>query len=218
MIAGALDEQTRTADAVARLGGDEFALLLPETDAEAARVLVERIRALVSERCAEAGTPVTVSGGVCELGSAGDRAELLRLADGALYWSKAHGRDFVCVYDPALVPEVSASERVGQLARLQALGGLRALARAIDAKDPMTQRHSERVAELAERLALASGWPPARAARLREAALVHDVGKIGVPDALLLKPARLTAAEYERSGATPRSGPRSSPTCSTPSR
>ena len=72
---------------------------------------------------------------------------------------------------------------------------LRALARAVDLRDENTQRHSERVAALSHQLALELGWDPARAGRLRQAALVHDVGKVGVPDSVLLKPGRLTAEE-----------------------
>jgi HD-GYP domain-containing protein (c-di-GMP phosphodiesterase class II) len=48
------------------------------------------------------------------------------------------------------------------------------------------------------RLAEAAGWPPQRVALLCEAALVHDVGKIGIPDAVLLKPGALTPEEYEQ--------------------
>ena len=93
--------------------------------------------------------------------------------------------------------ELNAAERAEQLERTQALTGLRALARAVDAKDATTSEHSERVAALAGRLAAASGWAPRRAAQLAEAALVHDVGKIGVPDAILLKAGPLTTEEYE---------------------
>ena len=57
--------------------------------------------------------------------------------------------------------------------------------------------HSERVADIAAQLAVALGWSLDEAARLRDAGLVHDVGKIGIPDAILLKPGRLTRAEYE---------------------
>jgi HD-GYP domain-containing protein (c-di-GMP phosphodiesterase class II) len=80
----------------------------------------------------------------------------------------------------------------------EALAGLRALARAVDAKDPSTWEHSERVALFVERLALAAGWSPRRSALLREAGYAHDVGKIGVPDAVLTKPGRLTPEEYEQ--------------------
>ncbi len=78
------------------------------------------------------------------------------------------------------------------------LAGLRALARAVDAKDHSTRRHSERVAHVAVQLATAAGWQVSRAARLHEAGLLHDVGKIGVPDAVLFKPGRLTPEEYEQ--------------------
>lgn len=74
---------------------------------------------------------------------------------------------------------------------------MRALARAIDAKDHSTQLHSERVASLAKRLGDVLGWSPERLAALHEAALIHDVGKIGVADAVLLKPGRLEPDEYE---------------------
>jgi putative nucleotidyltransferase with HDIG domain len=81
------------------------------------------------------------------------------------------------------------------LEREQGLAGLRALARAIDAKDPATREHSERVAALAGRLAAARGWTDDWVERLREAAMLHDVGKIGVPDAVLLKRGPLDPAE-----------------------
>jgi len=74
---------------------------------------------------------------------------------------------------------------------------IRALARAIDAKDPSTRMHSERVAHLATRIAEAMGWPAGGVGLLRDVGLVHDVGKIGVPDAVLLKPGRLTDDEFE---------------------
>src|SRR5207248_9524203 len=124
-----------------------------------------------------------------------DPAELVHLADGALYWSKAHGRNQSWIYDPSVINELSAQERAERLERSQALLGLRALARAIDAKDPATREHSERVAALAGKLARTAGWSLERAMLLTEAALVHDVGKIGVPDALLRKAGPLSDDE-----------------------
>jgi putative nucleotidyltransferase with HDIG domain len=96
------------------------------------------------------------------------------------------------------VRELSAADRAKHLERTRALVGIGALARAIDARDPAIRRHSDRVAALAIRLADAAGWAPAPVARLQEAALVHDVGKIGIPDAILLKPGALSAEEYEQ--------------------
>ena len=67
----------------------------------------------------------------------------------------------------------------------------------MDAKDPSTRRHSERVADLAWAIAGALGWKPERRRLLHEAAVVHDVGKIAIPDQILFKPAKLTVSEYE---------------------
>jgi len=71
------------------------------------------------------------------------------------------------------------------------------LARAVDAKDSSTRQHSERVASLAWAIAIELGWSDDRAILLRDAGLVHDVGKIAIPDEILFKPAALTAEEYE---------------------
>lgn len=194
-IAERLLEAARAEDTIARIGGDEFAMLLPETDGVRAFSAVERARALVGAAPVLPGVSVTISAGICDLRNAQDADTMFRLADGALYWSKAHGRNATWIYDPEVVRELSAAERAEQLRRSQAMLGIRALARAIDAKDPSTRRHSERVAALAGRLAEVLGWDAPRVALLQEAALVHDVGKIGVPDAVLLKPGRLTTTE-----------------------
>ncbi|MBI5103461.1 MAG: diguanylate cyclase [Solirubrobacterales bacterium] len=186
----------REGEVAARIGGDELAVVLPGTDAVAAHQAAERLRAAVGAAPFPGAGELTCSAGVCDLSQAGDAEELVRLADGALYWAKEHGRDACYRYDPEIVAELSAADRAERLERSRALAAVRALARAIDAKDPATIRHSERVAELACRLAEARGWSCDRVARLRDAALVHDVGKIGLPDAILSKPGRLTDEEY----------------------
>ncbi|MFM9956553.1 MAG: HD-GYP domain-containing protein [Phycisphaerales bacterium] len=76
------------------------------------------------------------------------------------------------------------------------LGTLQALVTSIDAKDPYTCGHSERVAYLAATLAGAAGLPREACERIRIAGLVHDVGKIGVPEAVLCKPGKLTDDEF----------------------
>jgi putative two-component system response regulator len=75
-------------------------------------------------------------------------------------------------------------------------GTLRALVAAVDAKDPHTAHHSERGTHLALRLGEALGLSPERLRVLEFAALLHDVGKIGVPDQILLKPGKLDAGEW----------------------
>lgn len=77
------------------------------------------------------------------------------------------------------------------------LGVVRALTSAIDAKDPYTRGHSDRVARIARRLAQELGQPDAALDQIYLSGLLHDVGKIGVEDAVLRKPDRLTDAEFE---------------------
>ncbi|WP_445151225.1 bifunctional diguanylate cyclase/phosphohydrolase [Baekduia sp. Peel2402] len=196
-VAAHLREHLRAEDLLARVGGDEFAVLLPEADATQAAAAMERARRAIATAPFAGGAHLTISVGICDAAHAPEAEALSRFADGALYWSKEHGRNRVSTYDPATIQELSADERIGQLQRSQALTGIRALARAIDARDPSTHEHSERVARLTAQLAEERGWPADRVALLHEAALVHDVGKIGIPDAILLKPSRLTAEEYE---------------------
>lgn len=196
-VAHCLSRLARAEDTLGRTGGDEFAWILPETGREQAQIAVERARRMVAATIPRPYR-VTISAGICDTSVTQDPGQLIHLADGALYWSKAHGRNQCSIYDPTVVNELSARERAERLERSQALAGLRALARAIDAKDPATRKHSERVAELVGKLARAVGWPPDRATLLSEAALVHDVGKIGVPDSVLRKPAPLSEPEFEQ--------------------
>ncbi len=188
----------RPGDVVARIGGEEFAWIMPEADGIAAYAAAERARVAAVEfpLPVAARSPITISAGVCDLLHASSPDELVRLADGSLYWAKAHGRDATYLYSPSVVKELSAQERAARLERQQALAGLRALARAVDAKDQSTRAHSERVADLATRIAARLGWSDDSLAKLHEAGLLHDVGKIGVPDAVLFKPGALSDEEY----------------------
>lgn len=76
------------------------------------------------------------------------------------------------------------------------MGVLHALTRSIDAKDAYTRGHSQRVAELSRALAQKIGLPDEQCERIYLSGLLHDVGKIGVPEAVLTKPGRLTDEEF----------------------
>jgi len=80
------------------------------------------------------------------------------------------------------------------------------LGKAIDAKDPHTMAHSEEVAEAARFLALTMGLSPAMADCIHVAGHLHDIGKIGVPDAVLGKPGSLTSGEWRQMQAHPSIG------------
>ena len=196
-IARRIRAVAREGELLARVQGDEFAAVLPGTGAAEAQQAADRLRRSITAEPFDGGVELTVSAGVADLTHANDAADLLAFADGALYWAKSNGRDATCVYDPVVVEELSADDRAERLERTKALGAVRALAQAIDAKDAATIEHSERVARLAARLAEVSGWAPSDVARIHDAGLVHDVGKIGIPDAILSKPGRLTDEEYD---------------------
>jgi putative nucleotidyltransferase with HDIG domain len=86
------------------------------------------------------------------------------------------------------------------------LSSIRALAAAIDAKDPYTRGHSERVARYASAIAREMGLPTDEARKVRLSALLHDVGKIGVDDRIIRKPTALTDDEFELMKAHPVKG------------
>jgi diguanylate cyclase (GGDEF)-like protein/PAS domain S-box-containing protein len=192
--------QTRQGEVVSRLGGDQFAWILPETEGIDGWIAADRARRTIAETTFAVGD-VTASVGVCDLNDAESADELYAFADIALLHAKANGRNVTFRFSPELREQAPApAPDEGRL------GTLRALARAIDAEDPGLEGHSERVARLAEKLALASGWPAEAAIRLGQAALVHDVGKLSVPDGVLGKPGELSPEELEQVRRHPAAG------------
>ncbi len=93
-VAAVLKKSLRTGDVVARIGGDELAVLLPDTTADGASVLLERLRAAVAEAERESGVTASI-GGVSCVSATADIEELLRRADAAMYEAKARGRNNV---------------------------------------------------------------------------------------------------------------------------
>lgn len=196
-VARRLRDAALDGHAVGRLGGEEFGWIMPGVPQEEAFDHARAARhAIVSTAVGEAGT-LRASMGIAEVlgGHAESVEELRQQAEVALHWAKVSGGNRCVSYSFTVAEQVFA--RKSELnAEGPSLRAMRALAWAVDARDPHTQRHSIRVADLAVRIAVALGWSVERAAPLREAGLVHDVGKIAVPDRILFKPTRLTAEEF----------------------
>ncbi len=197
-VARCLRAQTRQADVAARYGGDEFALILPETDLDEALSLAERIRAELARLTIVQGPRaihVTASIGVAALPDhATNREHLIGAADRASYAAKRAGKNRVRQAEVGALPY----DPVSLAAQLDDanLATVETLAATVDAKDAYTRGHSGRVAGYAAAIAAALGLPEADIARIRQAGLLHDVGKIGVPDAILLKPGALNDEEF----------------------
>ncbi len=197
-VARCLRAQTRQADIAARYGGDEFALILPETDLDEAVSLAERIQAELVRLTMVQGPRaihVTASVGVAAMPEhATTREHLIGAADRASYAAKRAGKNRVCQAEVGALPIDSAS-LAAQLDDAN-LATVETLAATVDAKDAYTRGHSGRVSGYAAAIAAALGLPEADIARVRQAGLLHDVGKIGVPDAILLKPGALSDEEF----------------------
>ncbi len=196
-IASRVLEVMRSEATVARLGGDEIGVILPECDLHTACGVLERVRRTVAAAPIGAAGTVRISAGICDNSQVTGAERLREAADAALYWVKSHGRDRVMAFSETMLRDLSESERATRVARSQAALGIRALARAIDAKDPATAQHSEQVAALACAMARERGWTEEQVARLRDAALVHDVGKLAISDEIVSHSQRLSGEQYE---------------------
>jgi diguanylate cyclase (GGDEF)-like protein/putative nucleotidyltransferase with HDIG domain len=192
-IAGAIEGAKRSFDVAARVGGDEFALLVPDCDEHGAYTLAERVR-IELERSAAPRT--SASFGIATFPQHGQSiAALLSAADQALYSAQRLGRNR-SVISSAEVPGVLALAPRTRGESPVELSALLSLAEALDVRDNGTPSHSRRVARFAELTARELGLPPEGVERIRLAGILHDVGRVGVPDALLRKHGPLTDEEW----------------------
>src|SRR4051812_5420074 len=202
-------QASRRIDAVARIGGEEFALLLPDTEQHAAYLLAERLRRAVKEPSAtgEAELP-TVSFGVASFPThAADAAALMHSADQALYAAKAMGRDRSVIYNPEVLASVLGGN-LDPVAGNEHLSAVLVLAETLDLRDSGTASHSQTVGRLSALIAKALGFEDGRVERIRLAGMLHDIGKIGIPDWILHKPGKLDESEWTEVRKHPEMGAR----------
>jgi diguanylate cyclase (GGDEF)-like protein/putative nucleotidyltransferase with HDIG domain len=206
-----LEVNKRRIDIAARVGGEEFALVLPETDQHEAFIVAERLRSRFGETFADQPVPLTLSLGVATFPAHGLSADaLLRSADEALYAAKSLGRDRTVLYSAEVqgilsIGEEGRSDRERDHAHLATVLNL---AEALDMRDTGTARHSQTVGRYCELMARELGLEAEQVERVRVAGVLHDIGKIGVPDAILRKPGPLTAEEFEQMKKHPEIGAR----------
>jgi diguanylate cyclase (GGDEF)-like protein len=198
-VASAIGGAKRGFDSAARVGGEEFAVLAPDCDEHGAFMLAERIRAAVHEALVarDPGTSLTISFGISSFPLHGQSADgLLRTADQALYAAKRLGRDR-SVISSAEVPGILAhGSRHDDGETLVDLASLLSLAEALDVRDWGSASHCRRVGRFAELTARELGLSPEAVERVRLAGILHDVGRVALPDALLVKEGPLTDDEW----------------------
>jgi diguanylate cyclase (GGDEF)-like protein len=194
----------RESDQAFRYGGDEFVVVLPHTAVEDARVVADRVRETIAGEMEKKGVAVTCSIGLACYPSDGVMpGELVTVADTALYFAKRTGGNRVYLSSKILSEPL---EDAGVYARRNGLSAIYALVSAVEAKDPYTYGHSKRVNSYGVALAEAIGLSPEEVSRVSTAALLHDIGKIGVSDKVLNKKGKLTKEDWEAIKSHPRLG------------
>ena len=190
-VAGLLRAEFPSGATLGRYGPDEFLVIEPSAEIATLEHAIQRLRTALAERALQFGDseslPVTVSTGICAYPEhGGSVTDLLSGAAITLQEAKSSGGDAVRIAGPGFdVP-----------AEIRTFDVYQGLILAVDSKDRYTKRHSEDVARYAVFLAERIGLDPDLIATVRVAALLHDVGKIGVPDTVLRKPARLSEDEF----------------------
>jgi diguanylate cyclase (GGDEF)-like protein len=174
-----------------RYGPDEFLLVAPAGSVHTMIDVLERMRSILVDRSLQFETserlPLTVSAGVCLFPDHADSVTALMTAMAlTLQEAKASGGDAVRVAGRSTEPELET----------RTFDVFQGLIFAVDTKDRYTKQHSEDVARYSVFLAQRLGLADEVIATIRVAGLLHDVGKIGIPDGILRKPGKLTAEEY----------------------
>ena len=178
-------------DLVARYGPDEFIIVQRGAGSDEVRATVDRLRKELADESVQFGDsehlPISVSVGIsCYPEHAGSVTDLLSAAAVALAEAKAGGGDAVRVAATGEEDRVVAGS----------FDVLQGLVIAVDTKDRYTKRHSEDVARYAVFLAQRLGLDEDTQHTIQLAGLLHDIGKIGIPDTVLRKPSKLTDDEF----------------------
>ncbi len=210
-LAECMDSQKRIPDILARYGGDEFVILMPETEASDALTFMERILTKVQQIEVQENVSMTISCGIAQSmpDFSDSSSDVIRRADLALYEAKSAGRNCAKLWNKNMSMVLKAGdiefEKIKKLKRrvaglsvqaekmfIQSIWGL---VQALEAKDPYAKKHSENVMHYVVGIAGMMKISPKQLEVLRRAAMIHDIGNIGIPDVILSKPARLTPHE-----------------------
>jgi len=210
----------RGGDTIGRYGGEEFMVLLPETDTIHACKVAERMRVAIAAHplalgLVEGGINLTISIGAATFPTDGQSgSEIVNKADQAMYWAKRLGRNQIrtaleaerASQDSTLAATIQNLERsdapsfdglgVEQAVRTNQLTTIQSLMGLLDSRDQGISAHCYQVSDLAAAIARELGMDQETVFAVSTAGMLHDVGKIAIPDLLLQKAGTLTANEW----------------------
>jgi HD-GYP domain-containing protein (c-di-GMP phosphodiesterase class II) len=218
-VADTFRANLRLTDVVGRYGGEEFMVILPETPPSEAAEVAEKLRLLV-QRLQIQGGPELIVTVTISIGIAGGQGETLRAeslvrdADQAMYAAKSLGRNQTYVFeepsDDARVPSAPISPagrtRALEVAAVARKAAEAALSGIVEPMPHYRGKPSALIATIAVAIAGEIMLPEQEIERIRIAALLHDIGKVAVPEEILEKPSSLSASEWDFVKQHPRIG------------
>lgn len=209
-----LSSLMRTSDIICRYGGDEIIIALATDNADTTRLTAQRVLGAVRNHdftFESKKVPVSISiGAACETPIPGVSLEnLMRMADHALYYAKRSGRNAMALWSPDNKPILETDDlhsRGFSIHSEHFRHVFNTVAAMLQAREKATGDHSRRVTRMAVILAQALRLPPPQIELCEQGALLHDIGKIAIPDTILLKPGPLTDEEREIIKQHPKTG------------
>ena len=206
IVAEHIKNNIRGIDLAFRYGGDEFSVILPQVSTDNAVKVAERIRLSFANELDTKGMPVSCSIGVAGWPTDGVmREEVIQASDAALYFAKQNGKNQVRIASEVDMSTRKSKEGAADT-NIVVINTIYALAATVDAKDHYTYGHSKKVSKYASEIATALGYSKEKIATIRTSGLLHDIGKIGVSDAILGKRGSLDENEWEPIHAHPGMG------------